>query len=169
VTTTISPSANGWTGHLGWRFRGQAQFEGFAAPFLAAGAARHERLVLVSDEPRRELWPGWLLGTGQLVIASTDEIYGPERVVDPETQHRTFEGVLADALADGYAGLTVVADNSSLVEGPERLAAWLEWEAIADRFMAENPVTGLCAFDETRVSTGDLAAAHGCHDQVLTR
>jgi hypothetical protein len=169
VTTRLPLSAQGWAGHLGWRFRGPAQFEGFAAPFLAAGAARLDRLVLVSDEPRRDLWPEWLLGTGQLVIASTDEIYGTDRRVEPDDQLRTFTGVLAEALADGYAGLTVVADNTSLIEGPERLAAWLEWEELADRFMAENPVTGLCAFDETRLPAGDLAAAYGCHDHVLTR
>jgi hypothetical protein len=165
-TTDLFDTA-AWHGHLGWCFRGTAQFEGLAGPFLAEGSARHERLVLVSDDPRPDQWPRWLLGTGQLTIASTDEVYGPGRVVDASSQRKAFEAMVDEALADGYAGLRVIADNTSLIEGPERLEAWLAWEVAADRFMAERPVTGLCTFDEARARPEDLAAARAVHDRLL--
>jgi hypothetical protein len=155
------------TGHLAWRFRGRAAFEGLAAPFLFEGLERRERLLLVSDDPRPSQWPTRLLAAGQLVINSTTDVYGPTRLVNADEQHATFRQVLADAIDEGYYGLRVIADNTSLIDGPERLDAWLEWEARADLFMAENPVTGLCAFDETRARPRDLAAACSVHDQLL--
>lgn len=83
------------------------------------------------------------------MVASVTEIYGPDRTVAATSQRDTFAAELAEALSEGYTGIRVAADNSSLVDTPERLQAWLEWEEVADRFMAENPVTGLCAFDGT--------------------
>jgi len=43
------------------------------------------------------------------------------------------------------------------------LAAWLGWEEVAERFLAENPVTGLCAFDRSRIESATLAAVRGTH------
>jgi MEDS: MEthanogen/methylotroph, DcmR Sensory domain len=74
-----------------------------------------------------------------------------------------FAAALAEARSEGYTGIRVAADNSSVIDTPERLQAWLGWEALADRFMAENPVTGLCAFDRTRVRPASLSAVTGTH------
>lgn len=62
----------------------------------------------------------------------------------------------ADALEKGYSGIRVAADNTPLVTEPERLEAWIRWEIIADRFMSENRVTGLCAFNRERVDVDTL-------------
>jgi len=127
------------TGHLAWFFDGIGEFEGAATTFLAEGAARGERLMVVADDPRPDLWPQALIERGDLIVASTTETYGPERQVVAETQRHTFEAALAEARALGYSGLRIAADNTSLISGPERLEAWKDWESVADRFMAENP------------------------------
>ena len=77
-------------------------------------------------------------------------------MVDAPSQRATFAGALADALAAGYSGIRVAADNTPLVTDEARLAAWIRWEIVADRFMSENQVTGLCAFDQEKVNVDQL-------------
>lgn len=154
-------------GHIGWIFGGMAEFEGRATSFLAEGAAYGERLLFVCEDPRPELWPPHLRQQGRLLIESISAIYGPDRMVEPETQRDTFASVLADALREGYTGLRVMADNSSLVADRERLAVWMRWEETFSAFMAANPVTNLCAFDKTRVCAPSLQTVLGTHRALL--
>jgi hypothetical protein len=151
------------TGHVGWVFSGASNFESGATTFLAHGAARGERQMFLADDPVVEQWPKDLVDRGELVIASITDIYGPDRMVDAASQRETFATSLAEALSEGYSGIRVAADNSSLVGTPEQLRTWLAWEEVADRFMAENPLTGLCAFDRTRVGSTTLAEVTMTH------
>jgi len=155
-------------GHSGWVFHGTSQFEGAMTSFLAEGYAKGERLMLVADDPRIDLWPRHFFDQGVLLIASTSEIYGDNRIIEASSQRETFAEALAEALGDGYSGIRVGADNTSLVEGAERLEAWMAWEEVADQFMAENPVTGLCTFDRTRMDDASLARVMGAHGVQLT-
>jgi MEDS: MEthanogen/methylotroph, DcmR Sensory domain len=141
--------------HIGWVFAGPAEFAALARPFLAEGAACGERLMYVAEDPD----PGEMAGLaapGVLQVASTAEVYGASGIVDAASQRATFAGVLADALAGGYTGIRVAADNTPLVTDQSRLAAWVRWEIVADRFMSENPVTGLCAFDRDKADVDRL-------------
>ncbi len=145
--------------HIGWVFSGPDQFAHLASPFLAEGASLNERLMYVAPDPN----PGSLADLVDVIsdrdalqVASITEVYGSTGVVDASSQRATFVEVLREALADGYSGIRVAADNSSLVLDPERLEAWIGWEFVADRFMSENPVTGLCAFDQQLVDVDTL-------------
>jgi hypothetical protein len=119
--------------------------------------------MFLVDNPVIEQWPRELVDRGELVIASVTDIYGPDRIVAAASQRETFADALAKALSDGYTGIRVAADNSSLIDTPERLQAWLAWEEVGDRFIAENPVTGLCGFDRTRVGPTTLSAVMAAH------
>ncbi len=119
--------------------------------------------MLVADDPRVDLWPQSFIERGQLIVASTAEVYGPERLVVPEAQRDTFTAALEDARMEGYSGIRVAADNTSLISGADRQAAWTRWEEVADRFMAENPVTGLCGFDRSRTEPAAVAALQQLH------
>lgn len=144
--------------HIGWVFDSPAGFDALALPFLAEGAALGERLMYVAADPG----PGAaaslrvLSGLRAVQIASTAEIYGASGVVDAASQRATFASALADALAEGFTGIRVAADNTPLVTDDSRLASWLRWEVIADRFISENQVTGLCAFNGQQVDTNRL-------------
>jgi hypothetical protein len=144
--------------HIGWVFSGPAEFSDLASGFLAEGAARGELLMFVADEPGGHPLTG--LGSftkpGALRVARTADVYGASGVVDAGRQRATFAEALAEALAEGYTGIRVAADNTSLVSSPEQFEAWLRWENAADRFMSENPVTGLCAFDRDLVDVDRL-------------
>lgn len=151
------------SGHVGWAYSGVAEFEGRVGSFLAEGAARGERLMYVADDPDVRLWPKGLVEQGALLVLSTAEIYGAEVIVDPGVQRGAFEAALAEAVSMGFAGLRVAADNTSLVDGPDRLAAWMRWEAEAEQMMRGRSITGLCAFDRARTDTEALRAVMSVH------
>ena len=147
--------------HMGWIFTGSDGFAPIARPFLAEGAALGERLMYVAADPGPAALAALaglagVAGPHGLQVASIAEVYGASGVVDAPSQRATFAGALADALAEGYSGIRVAADNTPLVSDEARLAAWIRWEIVADRFMSENQVTGLCAFDQEKVNVDRL-------------
>src|SRR6266702_2577323 len=135
--------------HIGWVFDGPAGFDALAAPFLAEGAERCERLMYIAADPD----PAIVSGLGAAIashgvqVASIAEVYGATGVVDPSALLAMFTAIFVDALAAGYRGIGVVADDAPGVTDEARVAAWAPWERIADRFMSENPATAVCAFD----------------------
>ena len=144
--------------HVGWVFSGQAEFDALAGPFLAEGADRGERLIYVAADPgpAAEARLRCALGPDAVQVASIAEVYGASGIVDAAAQRATFAAALAEAVAEGYTGIRVAADNTPMVTDDQRMAAWVRWEIIADRFMSENPVTGLCAFDGNKVDVNRL-------------
>ena len=151
--------------HIGWTFSGNRDFSALAEQFLREGASLNERLMYVAEDPDPTEFGRWTeeLYPGTLIPASTAEVYGESGIIDAARQRATFAAVLADALAEGYSGIRVAADNTRLVIDLERLESWIRWEVVADQFMAENQVTGLCAFDRDQVDVGtltDLASLH---------
>jgi MEDS: MEthanogen/methylotroph, DcmR Sensory domain len=144
--------------HIGWVFAGPDEFAALARPFLAEGRDRGEKLMCVAEDPASPAITALaeMAGPDGFEMTSITDVYGTDRVVDAVRQRGTFMAVLADARAHGYTGIRVAADNSSLVGDEKRLKAWIEWEIVADRFMAENPVTGLCAFDRDKIDVDRL-------------
>jgi MEDS: MEthanogen/methylotroph, DcmR Sensory domain len=144
--------------HIGWIFSGPGEFAALAEPFLAEGAARNERLMYVAENPDITAFGQWTeaLPPGTLTAATVAEVYGESGIVDAAKQRATFAQVLGEALATGYSGIRVAADNTALVIDRERIEAWVRWEIVADHFMSQNPVTGLCAFDKTRIDVATL-------------
>jgi len=154
--------------HIGWVFDGPGDFEELARRYLAEGMARRELLMFVAEDPDPEV-VGDLADFGRegsVQVASIAEVYGDSGIVDPEGQRATFASVLEQALADGYSGIRVAADNTPLVVDPVRLDAWRNWECVADRFMSENAVTGLCAFDRHQVDVDQLRHLATLHPLV---
>lgn len=143
------------SGHSAWVFDSPGEFEAGATRFFAS-APPDERLMFIADDPGLRRWPRSLIDSGRLRLASTSDVYGPDHVVDPAAQRATFAAVLDEAVADGYTSIRVAADNTSLLLSPEQFAAWSRWERVADAFMAEYPVTGMCGFDRSRLHADEL-------------
>lgn len=144
--------------HIGWVYSGLGQFATLTKPFLEEGASTRERLMFVAEDPKAVDFSELIseFDPEMLQIASIAEVYGASGVVDANQQRSTFVAAMDEALAEGYTGIRVAADNSPLVDTPERLEAWIRWELMADRMMSENKVTGLCAFDRNRVAVDTL-------------
>jgi len=123
--------------------------------------------VFVSDSPQMQHWPPEALSEGHLLVMSTTEVYGDNYLVEPLQQRATFGAVVADALSDGYSGVRVAADNTSLVSTALRFVAWKRWEAEAEDFIRANPVTGLCAFNLDRIDPETIAELRAIHPVAL--
>jgi hypothetical protein len=153
--------------HTAWCGEGPRQLHRLAESVFSAAAERNDLMLLVSDEPR----PEWLvdlehldvhLERGALRLASVDTVYA--NFADPRAQLHQFEATLEQALAEGYSGLSVVADNSRMVEGSdEDFEAWLAWEATADQLQLNRQVLGVCYFDVQRVPSDRLAQLSAMH------
>jgi hypothetical protein len=144
--------------HIGWVYTGRDQFADLACEFLSEGWAFGQKLLYIAEDPEPD-GPERLAATlppGVLEVAAVTDIYGASGVIDAPAQRATFAEALAAALADGFTGICVAADNTPLVTDERRFRAWLGWELVADRFMAANPLTGLCAFDRERVEVDRL-------------
>jgi hypothetical protein len=125
---------------------------GLAVEALAAGARRGEKLLFVADRPdparlSRLDQLEVLLNDGQLELFATDSVYPPGESFRAAGQLAAFQATLDRALTEGYPGLRVVADNTSLASGSEDdYDRWIAWEEVTDQFQATAPVTGFCYF-----------------------
>jgi hypothetical protein len=156
--------------HVFWSGNGADDLYDLASTALADGARRNEQLLFVAIDPDAsrlervgDLEP--LLARGQLQLHDVEAIYGASGNFSHTRQLETFEGVLDDALAAGYTGIRVVADNTPFVAdtSEERYVSWLSWEQLTDRFQASSQVTGICYFDDQALDDerlSDLAALH---------
>jgi hypothetical protein len=151
--------------HIGWAFTGTSEFAALAAPFLAEGAALGERMMYVAQDPDPQDVAGLagVGGAGALIVSSTADVYGADGIVDAKRQLATYTAAVDDALAAGFSGIRVAADNTPLVANEERLAAWLRWEVVADRMVSEHQITGMCAFDQEDVDASTLRRIAALH------
>jgi MEDS: MEthanogen/methylotroph, DcmR Sensory domain len=156
--------------HVAWCGDGA---EGFVrlAGWAFATAPAGERLVLVGDIDRLSADAGELFADqierGRLQMVDAAEAYRP--VVEGRPgfvahQLDQFRRELDAALAAGYSGLRVAADNTAMLTGAEELEQrWLAWEQVTDRWQVRMPVTGLCYFDRSRVPVEGLGRVAGLH------
>lgn len=156
--------------HVAWCDTGAEGFLRLAGQVFAT-AAPGERLVLLGDLDRLSADAGDLFAdqieSGRLRMLDVAEAYGP--VLEggagfAAAQVDAFRRDLDAALAAGWCGLRVVADNTSVLTGTEQLEGrWLEWEQLTDRWQARVPVTGVCYFDRRRVPAERLDRAAALH------
>jgi hypothetical protein len=154
--------------HTAWFGDGRAELYAMASEALAEGLRRNEKLMFVAHQPDVSLLQGFgaerLIADGQLELVEVEAVYGRGTDFNASEQLATFRRVLDDALADGYSGIRVVADNTPLVKGDEEsFGRWLAWEQLTDHFQADSMVTGICLFDRTALSVerlADLGALH---------
>jgi anti-anti-sigma regulatory factor len=155
--------------HVIWYGDGVDELYELAADALGAGVKRNEKLMFVANEPDPSRLRGIgnvsnLVDRGQLELVDVESVYGGDGDFDAATQLATFESVLAGALADGYTGIRVVADNTPLARGDDdSFRRWLHWEHVTDRFQDQSNVTGICYFDRRELNAerqADLASLH---------
>jgi hypothetical protein len=154
--------------HTAWFGEGRAELYAMASEALAEGLLRNEKLMFVGEDPDVSMLIGFgaeqLIEDGQLEVVDISAVYGGGTDFSASDQLATFQQVLDAALAAGYSGIRVVADNTSLAQGDdESFARWLAWEQLTDHFQADSMVTGICFFDRTALSAerlADIAALH---------
>lgn len=159
--------------HLAWIGRGPADLTATALRVFAA-AAPDERLVLATADGA----PGEVaehhaadLASGRLMVIPALETYAP--VLDGgdgvgAAQLAVYDAFVDDALAAGWSGIRVVADNTPMLAGTDEQAAnWLAWEQVADHWELRRPVQGNCWFDASALDPARLGAALSRHPATV--
>ncbi|WP_164704424.1 MEDS domain-containing protein [Blastococcus litoris] len=162
----------GASDHICWVYdEDDEAFDRAVRRFLAGGLERRERVLVIGNRVIDSIGiqddgfgdAAALAADGTLRTLTTAEAYEAAGSFLPGTQRTFYDDATREALADGYTGLRVVADVSPLAEDPVRRAALVEWEHVADEFIAQGPgFTAMCAYSSrlTPDALSDLASVH---------
>lgn len=172
-----TPHDLGLHGHACWGFSDHdGDFRDAAVAFLAEGVELGQRLVFVggadAEAVLRDLEPTRsMIDSGALGVLPFEAIYPGGRRMSSGAQWAAYVGATDQAVADGFTGLRVLAEVTSLAtDGAGTLDDHAAWETYADRRMAHVPLTALCCFDRSVVdeaTLGRIAAAHPVIDHRL--
>ena len=172
-----SPHDLGLNGHACWKFSElEGDFRDAAVAFLAEGQELGQRLVFVggadAEAVVRDLEPtSSMVKTGELGVMPFDAVYPGGRRMANQAQWAAYAGATDQALADGFTGLRVLAEVTSLAsDGQGTLEDHAGWETYADRHMVHVPLAALCCFDQAVVPEDTLAriaSAHPVSDRRL--
>lgn len=152
-------------GHGGWFFSEPAEYEANAASFLAEGVRQRERAVFLADDPGLRRWPERLLRDRVLVLGSVRDVYAPLLDGDLDAQRSVLARAVDEAQCEGFTGIRIAADNTSLVN--ENIDRWIEWESVAELFIAANPVAALCGFDRSRLALDEIHSLMVLHPRTV--
>jgi anti-anti-sigma factor len=174
----------GVSDHVCWTFGSDDEYREFRAAalyFAADGMALRQRLFYVSERRDDDVLtdlrslgdPAAMRRDGALVVQQVSDVYpGGGPITDPEGQLAAFDGVVKQAVSDGFAGVRVVAEVSALVSDPAWSDGQAAWEQLADRYMVTNPLAALCGYDQRVVGCDGasvLASVHPVrHDATAT-
>lgn len=153
--------------HLCWVFNTPREFRSAAAKFLTDGLAAGQRVYFVGRSVREtdlDFADGFAAARAAGAAHVQDVgVYDAGRGGDPAEQVEVWAQTARRALADGFAGLRVAADVTSLVDTPAGREAFGRYEFLIDMHMARNPLTGMCGFDRRVLGDAvvtDLACMH---------
>lgn len=161
--------------HVCWSYDDIADFRDRAREYLAEGLALGQRVWYVAAETGAGALSGAAgfdaaLASGAAQVTSLGDTYASGAVVVPEDQVRAYAAATEEALADGYTGLRVAAEATPLVRTPVQLAAFLRYEHLVDRYMAERPFSAMCGYDSTLLegsAVTKLAGVHPCSNRPV--
>lgn len=165
-------------GHLGWGYRDRAEFFARAAEYIVDGLDRRQRVAYVGagshETLRAELAAMPAVAerpdADEIKVATPSEFYalapGAE-VIDPHAALDARVAAVEDAITNGYTGVRGVADATAMARTPQQRAAFARFEFLLDQYMAEQPVSGLCAYDLHRLghAADELICLHPYTDR----
>jgi anti-anti-sigma factor len=173
--TVTTGAGLGVSDHVCWTYDNVLDFLDAGLAYLADGFRGRLRLIYVSgrnaEQMRSDLAPltmtDRLIDNGGLALATLGELFDPARPTAPQQQLSMVRVHTERAMADGYAGLRVLAHVTDLVTDPRRRADQVVWEQLADRYMSNgHPVSAFCGYDRQVVGDADLADLAALHPLV---
>ncbi|MDQ3936125.1 MAG: MEDS domain-containing protein [Actinomycetota bacterium] len=169
--SVASAAGLGVRGHACWIYGDDLEFTSGAYAFLQDGVDLGQRLLYVGSGSVQKLrfdldgLPDveLLLDDGTLRIMPLELVYDTLGPADPMARLSMYATATETALQDGFTGLRVVGDCTALVGDPEQWEQHVRWEAVAERYMARNPMAALCCYDRRVLPEellSDLACVH---------
>jgi len=169
--TTVRP-----TDHACWVYDDDDGFATAAREHLTEGLARGERLLCVGDaqaleQLRRAVGPaagidGHVERTA-LQFLPLSGAYPATGRLEPAGQLDFYEQATRQALAEGFRGLSVIAELTPLAADARNSGDLVRWEHLADDFMASGAgMSALCAYRRGRLPDAVLADVACVHPLV---
>ncbi len=160
--------------HVCWSYASGAEFRCRAGEFLAEGLKQGQQVCYVgSGEPgaltatlRRLDGIEAALASSAARVASLEAGYPTGAAIEPDDQVRVYSAATERALAAGYRGYRVAVEATALVRSERQLAAFLHYEYLIDRYMAEHPFSALCGYDSTQLRPQALAQLASVHPRA---
>jgi anti-anti-sigma regulatory factor len=160
--------------HVCWAYDDPDDLQSRVHEFLAEGLERDQRVwyvaagnidTLMSD--LRDL-PGLdkALRCGAAQVASLDDVYPVDTVVEPAAQVQSYAVATEAALAAGFTGLRVAVEATPLVCSPRQLDTFALYEHLIDRYMTSQPFAAMCAYHRGELGETTIAQLACLHPHV---
>lgn len=159
--------------HACWSYSSDEERTEVLAGYFSAGLTAHERIFyFASDGSETTALQGLadaghdlaaLMASGALVVAEVESAYFPHSTFDARANLEGFRSLAQQALADGFMGIRVAAENASVLNHPLIRDSWFEYELQVDALVADEPITGLCSFDRRQCDPETLALLDAVH------
>ncbi|MEU6641962.1 MEDS domain-containing protein [Saccharomonospora sp. NPDC046836] len=158
--------------HACWVYDDPAEFQAHAVEFLTAGLAQGQRVYYLADAGMHELLQVLRHVNGgdealRRGAAQVHPIRTQDQALDPAEQVDAYAKATEAALADGYTGLRVAADETALIRGASRIDGFAHYEYLVDRYMTCNPFASFCAYDRTALGA-EVVTQFACMHPVTS-
>jgi anti-anti-sigma regulatory factor len=158
-----SPTGRSRGDHLCWPFRRRDELLAAARAYVAEGLSRQERVAYVSGvDPAGSLpdligIPGLAehVERGRLQVVPGDRTHGAD--AGEAADLSVLATLTEEALAAGYRGLRMFADETVRVHDPARRMRQVSYEHQLDRFCCTHPLAALCAYDAAALGNSAVA------------
>jgi anti-anti-sigma regulatory factor len=161
--------------HVCWVYDDPESFVDAAQRYLAVGLTKGERLMCVGDGLSADLRSAGepfgsldaLAARGALTFDSVDETYVDEGALSPADQWAFYDAAVREARVAGFSGLRVVADVTPLARTARDRARLVQWEHLADEFIASGSgMVALCAYRRSALDPDAVADVTSVHPRV---
>lgn len=157
--------------HVCWVFDSDDDLRTATVIFLDDGLRRGESLLYVGDARDEDALQSQLamlgdvdqlIADGVLRVQPARALYAPAGRAEPVAQVEAYRVMTDEAVSSGQTGLRVAADATSLVTDEEQRRAFMAYEIAVDRYIANAPMTAMCAYDHRALggAVADLACVH---------
>ncbi|MDI1464138.1 MEDS domain-containing protein [Catellatospora sp. KI3] len=158
--------------HVCWAFDGPDEFRRAAGRFLTDGLAAGQRVIYLAEgagQTDLDHVEGFAQARAEGAAYVQDlGIYDHSLLADPILQVGAYARATEQALADGYDGLRVAADATSLVRTPDQLAAFARYEHLVDVYMTGNPFAAMCGYNRRELTSAAIAEVACMHPLART-
>lgn len=159
--------------HLCAFYRSPEELDGVARTFVRAAIAAGDQVLYVASVrspgmvvealESQGVDAGRVIATGQLMVASFDDVYRRGHGLDPAELASGFREAGGRARGEGFPALRVATEMGEFSELAGGIEHLLEWEGIATALQAEEGISSVCQYDFNRLSEKEVSLIEAKH------
>lgn len=163
--------------HVCWAYDDPDTFVRAVPRYVAAGLARHQRVVCYLSDTMLDAVRTRVVGevsgasdaiaSGALTFSRALDAYIHSRPFEPDERIEGYSQMADEAIADGYSALRILGEATEIVEDPSASDRWPAYELRADLLTWRKPVIGVCAYDTRRCGARSLSMLEAVHGLSL--